>query len=357
MLDVQPDAERLFQAGRAAWLRNDVDSAIPLLEQAFALDQAAGYGYALGCALLKAGRLDKGFPLLNKWRGTGAGRHTAPRIPIPAWSGQPVAGKHFLIWGEDGLGDQIMYLRFAVDLIHLGARVSWICPPPLTSLIAHMGVTPLPNDQPFTISDADFYAPSSALPQTFGLAVHAIDGRPFIPRPAPVSHGRIAVMTSASPIHRDGSERTLPEDQASRLLSLADAVNLDPPASGACDFLETAAIMAGASLVVTVDTATAHLAGAMGLPTLILLPHVACWRWFTDPSRTPWYDSAELVRQARDGDWSPVVDYALTRARWMSTSPSPPAEPSTDVVVPPPPGAKPPRVADPLAPLPPRYGP
>lgn len=317
MLETQLSAEELFQEGRAAWLRNDPTAAIPPLRAAAtAAPENAGYGYALGCALLKAGDLQSGYPLLNRWRNAEAGRRAAVRLPIPAWSGQPVEGRHFLIWGEDGFGDQIMYMRYAVALVRRGARVSWICPPPLASLIAHMGMTPLPNDQPFAISDADFYCPSSALPQVFGVTFSTIEGHPFIRHPSADLRGaRIGVVTSASPVHADGPQKTLPPLQADRLRSIPGAIDLAPENTGAGDFLDTASLMAGLELVISVDTASAHLAGGMGIKTLILLPYVACWRWFTHSSRSPWYDSAELVRQPEDGDWASAVDYVVARTR------------------------------------------
>jgi ADP-heptose:LPS heptosyltransferase len=131
-------------------------------------------------------------------------------------------------------------------------------------------------------------------------------------------------MTSASPLHKDGPAKTLPADQAARLLALPGAVDLAPDATGAADFLDTAKIIAGADLVVSVDTASAHLAAAMGTPTLLLLPHVACWRWFTDPKRSPWYDSVELFRQPSAGDWGSVIDDVVRRV-----SQAEPGDPAT----------------------------
>ena len=82
-----------------------------------------------------------------------------------------------------------------------------------------------------------------------------------------------------------------------RNLSLIDAAPL------LTDFAATAAVLADVDLVITVDTAVAHLAGAMGKPTCLLLPHVADWRWMTGRSDTPWYPSLGLFRQPSPGDW------------------------------------------------------
>lgn len=80
------------------------------------------------------------------------------------------------------------------------------------------------------------------------------------------------------------------------------------------DWADTAALIANLDLVITCDTGVAHLAGAMGKPTWILLAHMACWRWLnaqSHPTRTPWYPSARLFRQTRQGEWTPVLDRVI----------------------------------------------
>jgi ADP-heptose:LPS heptosyltransferase len=95
---------------------------------------------------------------------------------------------------------------------------------------------------------------------------------------------------------------------AERLLALPGAVSLHPDDTGARDFAETAEIVRGLARVVSVDTAVAHLAAAMGKPTWILLPAVGTdWRWLRDRRDSPWYPSAELFRQQRPGEWEPLL--------------------------------------------------
>jgi hypothetical protein len=316
MQNPQPSTDALFQSGRQAWLRNDVQEAVKFLEAAHMAEPSnLAYGYALGQALLKSGDLGRGYPLLNTWRGKLAGSKATPRLPFPAWSGQPVEGTRFLIWGEDGFGDQIMYLRFATQLIASGAQVSWVCPPTLSRLIASTGITPLPNDQSFEINGIDYFLPSSRLPEAFKITLDDISGSPFLPLPPGEKGGGIGITVSASATHADGPDRTLPAAEADRLLSRVGAIDLDPRATGAADFMDTAAIVAGLDCVVTVDTATAHLAGALGIKTIVLLPYVADWKWFMAPSRSPWYDSVRLVRQPEPDDWRSAIDYALILSR------------------------------------------
>lgn len=303
------DVEIIFQQGRAAWLRNDPAEAARLLQQAHNLAPENGaIAYALGSALLKSGELLSGYPLLNRWR-----THNAriPRLPIPSYSGQPLVGKHLLIWGEDGFGDQIMYSRFAVDFLRCGATVSWFCPRPLARLFNAMGICALPNDEPFTLSGIDYYCGSSSLPEAIQLTIPDISGTPFINIEPQEKGIRTGVMTFASPHHKDGADRSLDPAASDRLLSIQSAINLDPSATGAVDFLDTANIIANLSRVITVDTSVAHLSGAMGVDTIILLPFVGDWKWFNNREDSPWYNSVRLARQQRIDNWSSALDRAL----------------------------------------------
>lgn len=300
----------LFHSGRAAWLRNDLSSAISNLRAALVLAPGnAGIEVALGAALLKVGELQEGFPLFDRWRVL---RPSAPALPYPRWRGQMAAGKRILVWSEHGFGDQIQWARYAVALKKAGAVVTWLCPRPLAALIADLGITPLPDDQSVRLNDFDFYCPSSSLPLGFGLAMENLDGSPYLVRPPADVRGRVGIMTAGNPDNIEGRPRALGPDDTARLLAIPGALSLAPADTGARDFRETAAIMAGLDLVITVDTAVAHLAGGLGVPALVLLPYVADWRWFMGRSDSPWYSSVRLLRQGPEQSWAPVVDHAVT---------------------------------------------
>lgn len=302
------DAHADFEAGRAAWDRNDLAAAETALRRALAAAPAdPAIQAALGGVLLKTGRLTEGFPLFDAWRRVpGREDKGAPKLPFAPWRGQPVAGKRILVWSEHGFGDQIMYARFARLLARKGAEVSWMCAPELARLVAALGVKALPSDQPADLS-CDFYSPSSALPLGFDLSWDTIPSAPYVAAPAPRGAGaRIGVMTAGNPKNLAGANRALPAALGERLLALPDAMSLAPAATGARDFLDTADIIAGLDLVISVDTSVAHLAGAMGKPVWVLVPFVADWRW-PDREPNPWYPTARIWRQGSDLDWAPVV--------------------------------------------------
>lgn len=305
------DAETLFQTGRRAWDDNDLATAEPALRRALAAapDNPA-IRTALGAVLLKSGRLVEGFPLFDAWREMPdrQGR-VAPRLPFTPWRGEPVAGKRLLVWSEDGFGDQIMHARFVRLLADGGTKVTWLCPPELAPLFAaSLGVDARRSDESVDLT-CDYYCPSGMLPLGFAMTPQTVPGKPWLDVPPPRDLGaRIGVMHAGNVQNAPGRPRVLDVEQAQRLLALPGAVDLAPAVTGAKDFLDTAAIIAGLDLVISVDTAVAHLAGAMGKPVWVLLPYVADWRWMAGGETTPWYPTARLFRQGPDRAWAPVVD-------------------------------------------------
>lgn len=264
-----------------------------------------------GHELLAQGRLAEGFPLWDRQREVEARRPAmAPELPFVLWRGQDVAGKRILVWSEEGFGDQIMYARFAKALKDRGGEVYWLCPPELARLFRHgLGVTAIPADRPVEFAGFDFYCPSSALPLGFDLN----DGPPpppYLAAPPPVTRPglRIGVATAGNPKHANDANRSLPAAPAVKLLAIPGAFDLAPARTGARDFYDTASVVAGLDLVISVDTAAAHLAGALGRPLWVLLPsRGGDWRWMATGSRSPWYPAARLYRQGT-ADWSAIVD-------------------------------------------------
>jgi hypothetical protein len=154
---------------------------------------------------------------------------------------------------------------------------------------------------------ADYAVRMFSLPRHFGVLLPLA----LAVKPRDVG-ARIGVKWSGSRENAHDPWRTLPEDLGTRLLSLDGAISLNPVDTGARDFRDTAEIIAGLDLVISVDTSVAHLAGSVGVPTWILLPAIHTdFRWGLTATTTPWYPSARLFRQAAAGDWGPVIDQVV----------------------------------------------
>lgn len=214
-----------------------------------------------------------------------------PPVGYPEWSGQPV--RSLLLWGEQGHGDQIMYARFVPLLLARGIEVTIVCRPGLVRLFQAFGVPVVGAQGSFELPPHEAWCLMASLPRHFP----SIPTEPYLPGRVG-GHG-IGVMVSGNPNHPNDANRSLPSAAAADVLSLGR--DLSPEATGARDFADTAEIIAGLSLVISVDTAVAHLAGAMGKPTWILLPRLPEWRW-----SIPWYSSATLYRSDGDG-WPAVI--------------------------------------------------
>jgi tetratricopeptide (TPR) repeat protein len=269
-------------------------------------------------------------------------RHAGTR----RWTGaEPVAGKRILLWCEQGYGDIIQFSRYAGMLSALGGMVMLEVPAPLMTPCAQLpvaGIHVMGEAPP----DCDFQIPMMSMP--LALAWHK--GIPSIPHAsgylhAPVASAekwarllpprrakrRIGLVCSGSPEHPRNERRSIPLAMLLSLqpcadlivlqpaLSAADAAQLEnnrevfrPPIDGT-DFGDVMGLMANVDLVISVDTAIAHLAGAMARPVWILLPWHADWRWLRERTDSPWYESARLFRQAARNDWGSVID-AVVRA-------------------------------------------
>ncbi|WP_363083666.1 glycosyltransferase family 9 protein [Phenylobacterium sp. SCN 70-31] len=263
----------------------------------------------LGYDLLVRGEFNDGFRLLDRWRELPERSSSrAPALPLRRWKGGPVPEGRLLVWGEEGYGDQIMYARFG-RLAPVPDGVLWMSPPPLVRLFRECGGFEVSaTDQPVRLDNIASYCPSSALPLAFDLSAGIPNLPYFTPPPAKDLGARIGVVTSGNPKHANDTRRSLDPASAARLMSLRGAISLQPWDTGAQDFYETAQIIAGLQLVISVDTAIAHLAGAMGCPVWILVTHHPDWRWGSDGETSLWYPSARLFRQREADTWHHALD-------------------------------------------------
>lgn len=278
------------------------------------LPDDAGVELSLAEALLGAGRWREGWPHFEARIRAHPSETSRFAGAAPEWRGEPLAGRDIVVVHEQGLGDQIMFARFAPLLKARGAgRVTLSCHAALGRLFATLpGVDEViglaPGEQA-KLPDDVLWVRSLSLAGRLDITPGTVPGAPYLhaaPRPAA---GRIGVVPAGNPKNARDPHRSIRGPAADALRALPGAVDLDPAATGARDLQDTAEIVAGLDLVVSVDTGPAHLAGALGKPVWLLLPDVGQdWRWMRGRADTPWYPSARLFRQPRAGDWGAVVE-------------------------------------------------
>ena len=347
--DDTPRAQRHFEAltrlhprmedawhglGKALHDQHLCDQAIAVFTHAATLTATPGRAlYHRGMSYLLAGRFAEG------WRDY-EHRFAVPqlnprRFSHPRWDGQALGGRRLLVICEQGYGDVFQFARFLPQLRGLGGTVVFECPMELHALLAPLldgfEVVPLrgrgPPDVPF-----DCYTALMSLPFHLGIDLQDLDPTPgylgIRHAPPPLRETlRIGVCWAGSPNHPEDLHRSMmPEwlaplaaDPRVHLVSLQKTAPRwaplpglsgflhDPPAP-LTDFTTTARLIASLDAVVTVDTAIAHLAGAIGCPVWLLLSRASEWRWLIGRSDSPWYATTHLTRQHTLGDWRGPVE-------------------------------------------------
>lgn len=325
--------------GAALIARNAIPEAIAVLRDACArLPHVADLRYNLAFAELAAGDFAAGWENYEFRAIMGAG-YSSRNYPVPAWDGrEPLAGRTILLHGEQGLGDTIQFARFAPQVAQLGARVILGVQHPLRTLFDRFpgvhGVTSLDAGPP----PFDTHCPLLSLPRLLGVRLDTIPAAiPYLAAPpekiaawrAALPPGRkIGFVWRGNPAHAQDHARSIPlgdllavtRDVPAQFFSLQKD---PPPADRAAlaavphvtdladrlgDFTDTAAIITQLDAVVTVDTAVAHLAGALGARVYLLVAFAADWRWLLDRADSPWYPTLRIFRQPAPGAWQPAVE-------------------------------------------------
>lgn len=258
---------------------------------------------ALGLVLLAQGRYREGFLLYEA-------RKAFDRDPInqsgmPEWQGEDLAGRSLLVWREQGLGDEIQMARY-VPQIRGAGEVILVCSPPLARLFSGLGVRVFPLADGAAVPRADLHVRTLSLPAVFETTLETIPPAPYLAAPAEAKTGGVGFVWRGNPDHPNDAGRSLPSPEVlAPLRAVAELVDLQTPRG---DFLDTAGRIQALDLVITVDTAMAHLAGALGVPCWVMLPAWRTdWRWMTGRIDSPWYPSLRLYRQPAPGDWESVV--------------------------------------------------
>ncbi len=313
---------------------------------AMALDASyAAARFNLSYLLLRQGRFDEGWCCLEARDWCAA---LATRLAGSRWQGESLSGKSLLLGYEAGHGDMIQFCRYAAVLKAQGAAsITLICHPSLKTLFAALeGVDRVISfDEQIPTTGWDFWTPLFSIPHYCKTRIDSIpDKIPYLHAPPqrvakwvallPKGGVRIGLVWKGNPHFENDTDRSLPsldvlaplgavagvqfislqkgagEDEAAQPPSGLALINLGPQLE---DFSDAAAIVTSLDLVICVDTAIAHLTGALGKPCWVLLPsYKTDWRWLKDRTDSPWYPgNMRLFRQSAMGDWSTVVAQVL----------------------------------------------
>jgi hypothetical protein len=308
-----------------------------------ALEVEPGSAFArsqLALCYLAQGRYEEGWPLADYRLHGHVGLPLEALERWPRWRGGSPAGRRLLVVGEQGHGDRIQFARYAEPLASAGARVDFaFAGAPLAGLLRSVpGLEAVHEDAPAS-GEYDSWIPILSLPGALGTRLATIPARvpylapaaersrrwaPPIESASPPGALRIGVAWAGRPTHVFEHWRSIALSALAPLWSVGgctwfslQAGDAAPPVSGSPlvdlgrgfrDFEDTAAAITALDLVISVDTAVAHLAGALGKPVWLLLPSRGVdWRWMAGRTDSPWYPTMRLFRQSRPGDWAPVV--------------------------------------------------
>lgn len=290
----------------------------------------------LSLIYLLEGDLPRGFAE-NEWR-LRTRYVAAPRLNKPMWDGSDINGKSILIYAEQGFGDAIQFARYATLLADRGATVVLECQPQLVKLLSTVkGIQQvIPRGE--QLPDCDLQAPILSLPHLFRTTLATIPSassyvripeeskqkiEPLIDLQSP--NLKIAIAWAGNSMHSNDKRRSINPAALAALGKVPgiDWYNLQMNAGDSLqqtglplrdltksldDFADSAALLNRMDLLISVDSAAAHLGGAMGLPTWLLLPMVPDWRWLLNSETTPWYPGLRLFRQQDRGNWPEVIE-------------------------------------------------
>lgn len=328
------NADVLAALGHSLIDQGRLDAGLESGEAALGVDAEHGHArMARARANFLAGRYAAAWPDYA-YRPSARLRRLPPGATDRVWQGEDLNGQSILLYSEQGLGDVIQFARYAPLAARRGAEVVLCCPPPMACLLRRLPdvARVVPNDQ--DCPRTDWACSLVDLPRVWGTDLDTIPGDcPYLPmhaRPRPLlppaRQFRVGVVWAGNATHKMDLQRSCRLDDFAPLLELPGtefvSFQVGPRAgdlreSGwralvselpdeAIPFEATADALAEVDLVITVDTAMAHLAGAVGRPVWTLLSFAHDWRWMLGRSDTPWYPTMRLFRQPAPNDWAGV---------------------------------------------------
>ena len=306
--------------------------------------QSADVHLVRAMQLLLLGRFEEGWReyewrrASNEWRNGDTGYSSLQ----PLWQGEPLQGKKVLVYVEQGFGDTIQFCRYLPKLAELGATVHCHCQPELYGLLSSLaGVAQLDTRDFSKVTQGtfDYYIPLMSLPYLFDTNTDSIPAEiPYLQIDAErkaywqqrlaQDSFKVGLVWAGSGGHLKDTRRSLNLDELAplaglnnvtwyslqkgpaeqQLLEVNTALEIVNLSADINDFSDTAAIIANLDLVISVDTSVAHLAGALGCPTWVMLFNGPDWRWQLNRDDSPWYPSLRLFRQTPGEEWTAIVE-------------------------------------------------
>lgn len=336
----QPDIEH--ELGSALREVGRLDESIAAYQRSLATRSGfADSHYGLAWTYLLKGDFERGWAEYESRSGLGDAAAWARHFTQPRWDGSDLHGRRILLYAEQGFGDTFLAFRYVPMVVARGARILLQCPGPMLELLAgQSGIEQAIEDgQPTPAFEVQ--CPLMSLPGIFGTTLATIPSAvPYISAdPGKVAQWRewlgksdalqVGLVWSGKPIPRN---RSIPFEMLAPFAGIPGvrwhSLQVGEPAAAArtpnapmqlldwsarlTDFAQTAALIDNLDLVITIDTAVAHLAGAMGKPVWAMLQSAADWRWLLGREDSPWYPTMRLFRQPRPGDWAAVIGQVTT---------------------------------------------
>ena len=286
--------------------------------------------------LLRLGDYKRGFAEYEwRWRRK---ENPPPSFPQPLWDGSDLDGKTILLYAEQGFGDTIQFIRYAPLVRERGGRVIFVSQVPLVELLTTVAGIDKVVAVGTTLPQFDVRAPLLSLPYILGTTLETIPVQiPYISPLKSLSFKletpdaacfRVGLVWAGNPENADDRNRSCSLKYFAPLLSIAGIAfyslqkgskveeitqlsyqeSIQDLSIQLNDFADTAAVVAHLDLIITVDTAVAHLAGALGRPVWVVLSYSPDWRWMVEREDSPWYPTMRLFRQNQPGNWQDVLE-------------------------------------------------
>lgn len=348
LADSEADADKLFAVACMLLATEEGADQVEALRRFVAIAPGHRLGrFLYGTSLLRMGNFQHGW---KEYEYRPVSQLMPPWVPrqIPEWTGQPISGRTLIVFCEQGYGDTIQFVRYIRLVQDAGAKVILVTFTELVRIFECLGCAVTSGE--VSRLNGDYYTRLMSLPlrinalgalspaDTPYLAIDRNIASVWQAKLSSLRHPRIGLVWGGRRTH-DAMDalRSLPVacfgflsnveaefvslqkgDHSAEIAALKGQLRVIDYTNEVLDFADTAGIIQNLDLVISVDTAVAHLAGAMGAPVWMLSRYAGCWRWLLNRSDSPWYPSMRIFRQEKPGEWHMVMEeVARSLTEWI----------------------------------------